>query len=91
VINSVFNPETVFINVMFLVVQLTVVALAVLMKYRIYIPLDSLQGLYIILIVIQVVTVLPMFMGGIPFLLILPVILCIRFYFSAKNNLKEYL
>lgn len=90
-INSVLNPEAVFINAMFLIVQLTVMALAVFMKYRIYTPLDSLQGLYIILIVIQVVTVLPMFIGGIPFLLILPVILCVKFYYSAKNNLKIYL
>lgn len=90
-INSAFNPETLYINVMFMVVQFTVIALAVLMKYRIYTPLDSLQGLYIILVVIQVVTVLPMFIGGIPFLLLLPVILCVKFYFAAKKNLKNYL
>ena len=91
VLNSLFNPETVFINSMFLIVQFTVLVLAVLMKYRIYTPLDSLQGLYIYLIVIQVVTVLPLFIGGIPLLSVLPLILCVRFYYSAKNNLKEYL
>ncbi len=91
VLNSLFNPETVFINSMFLIVQFTVLVLAILMKYRIYTPLDSLQGLYIILIVIQVVTVLPLFIGGIPLLSVLPLILCVRFYYSAKNNLKEYL
>lgn len=91
VLNSLFNPETVFINSMFLIVQFTVLVLAILMKYRIYTPLDSLQGLYIYLIVIQVVTVLPLFIGGIPLLSVLPLILCVRFYYSAKNNLKEYL
>lgn len=76
---------------MFAVVQITVLVLAVLMKYKLYTPLDNMQGLYVYIIIIQVITVLPMFMGGIPFLLPLPLILCAKYYSAAKTNLKYYL
>jgi len=89
-VNTFINPEVFIINLMFALVQVTVLVLAVLMKYKMYSPLDNLQGLYIYIIIIQVITVLPMFMGGIPFLLPLPLILCARYYGAAKNNLKFY-
>jgi hypothetical protein len=90
-INTLFNPEVIIINLMFVVVQITVLTLAVLMKYKLYTPLDNMQGLYVYIIIIQVITVLPMFMGGIPFLLPLPLILCAKYYSAAKNNLIYYL
>lgn len=90
-LNSFLNPEVIVINVVFVFVQITILILSVLLKYKMYTPLDNLQGLYLYLIVIQVLTALPMFMGGIPFLLPLPLILCAVFYRAAKNNLKLYL
>lgn len=90
-LNSFFNPEVFIINVIFVFVQITILVLSVLLKYKMYSPLDNLQGLYIYLILIQVLTVMPMFMGGIPFLLPLPLILCVVFYRRAANNLKTYL
>jgi hypothetical protein len=91
VINSIINPEVFFINMIFVIVQLTILILAVLMKYKMYSPLDYLKGLYLYLIIIQTLTALPMFMGGIPFLLPLPLILCFKYYKEAKHNLNYYL
>jgi hypothetical protein len=91
IINSIINPEVFYINMIFFIVQLTILILAVLMKYKMYSPLDYLKGIYLYLIIIQTLTALPLFMGGIPFLLPMPLILCFKYYKEAKNNLNYYL
>jgi hypothetical protein len=91
IINSIFNPALIIFNIIFLLVQITVLMLAILFKYRLYTPGDMLHGNEIYLVFIQVLTILPFIMGGIPFLLPLPLFLCIKYYRDAKNNLKNYL
>ncbi|MFA5403657.1 MAG: hypothetical protein WC358_01865 [Ignavibacteria bacterium] len=90
-INSIFNPNLIIFNLIFFIVQMTVLALTIFFKYKIYVPRDTLPGNSIFLIVIQVCTILPFIIGGIPFLLPLPLFLCFKYYFSAKENLKLYL
>jgi len=91
IINSVSNPHFIFFNITFLFVQLSVLVLTILFKYKMYSPMELLPGNNIILVIIQVATILPFFMGGIPFLLPLPLFLCFKYYRSAKENLKIYL
>lgn len=90
-INTLSNPSFLIINAAFLFVQSTILALGILFKYKIFEPGCKLPGNEIYLAVIQALTVLPFIMGGIPFLLPLPFFLCIKYYFSASDNLKEYL
>ncbi|MDD5361741.1 MAG: hypothetical protein PHN88_06385 [Ignavibacteria bacterium] len=91
IINSIFNPALIIFNIVFLVVQITVLTLAILFKYRLYTPGDMLHGNEIYLVFIQVFTILPFIMGGIPFLLPLPLFLCVKYYREAENNLNDYL
>lgn len=91
VINSIFNPNLIIFNFVFFIVQLTVLALTVFFKYKIYFPREIIPGNTIYLVVIQVCTVLPFVIGSIPFLLPLPLFLCFKYYFSAKQNLKLFL
>lgn len=90
-INSIFNPNLVIFNMIFFVVQVTVLALTILFKYKIYVPHDMLPGNSIFLIIIQVCTLLSFIINGVPFLLPFPLMLCLKYYFSAKENLKYYL
>jgi hypothetical protein len=90
-INSVFNPHFIFFNVVFLLVQISVLALTILFKYKMYTPREMLPGNNFILIIIQATTILPFFTGGIPFLLPLPFFMCFKYYSSAKENLNYYL
>jgi hypothetical protein len=91
IVNSVFNPNLILFNIIFFIVQITVLSLAIFFKYKIYAPRDILPGNSMFLIVIQVCTILPFIIGSIPFLLPLPLFLCFKYYFSAKENLKFYL
>ena len=90
-INSIFNPNLLIFNILFFIVQVTVLALTVFFKYKIYVPCDMLPGNSMFLVLIQVCTILPFLLNGIPFLLPLPFILSLKYYFSAKENLKYYL
>lgn len=90
-LNSIFNPNLLIFNLIFFIVQVTVLILAVFFKYKIYVPRDMLPGNSMFLVIIQVCTILPFIIGSIPFLLPLPLILSIKYYFSAKKNLKFYL
>jgi|WetSurMetagenome_2_1015567.scaffolds.fasta_scaffold03443_5 hypothetical protein len=90
-VNSIFNPNLIIFNLVFLIVQITVLSLTIFFKYKIYAPRDMLPGNSIFLVIIQVCTILPFIIGSIPFLLPLPLFLCFKYYFSAKENLKFYL
>jgi hypothetical protein len=90
-VNFIFNPNLLVFNIIFFIVQVTVLALTVFFKYKIYVPRDMLPGNSMFLVFIQVCTILPFVIGGIPFLLPLPLILNFKYYFSAKKNLKYYL
>jgi len=91
IINSIYNPHFIYFNIIFFLVQISVLILTILFKYKMYSPGDMLSGNNIYLTFIQVITILPFFMGGIPFLLPLPLFLCFKYYHSAKENLKFYL
>jgi len=90
-VNSMFNPNLLIFNLIFFIVQVTVLMLTVFFKYKIYVPRDMLPGNSMFLVIIQVCTILPFIIGSIPFLLPLPLILSFKYYFSAKENLKFYL
>ena len=83
IINSYFNPEMAWINLIFLIVELSLLVFAILLKYSTYSPNDKLSGNNILISFACVGTL-------IPFLLPIPLIMSIRNYGRAVNNLNSY-
>jgi hypothetical protein len=83
VINSIFHPGMIFINLAFLLLQLILLALAIVMKYATYEPGADLRGNSLLLGISS-------FMILIPFLFLIPMLLAIRKYGRACQNLKSY-
>ncbi|HEY5368012.1 MAG TPA: hypothetical protein VIJ75_03395 [Hanamia sp.] len=84
VINSIFNPTLILVNAIFLLVQITIIVFAILLKYTTYLPNENLKGNTII---ISMVTIGAL----IPFLLPIPAIMCFRNYNRSIKNLKHYI
>jgi hypothetical protein len=83
IVNSIFNPEMILINVAFLFIQITILIFAILLKYTTYSPNESLKGNTILLSSVSIGAL-------IPFLLPIPIIMCFRNYGKAVRNLKSY-
>jgi hypothetical protein len=81
---AVFNPDTAWVALLFLLMSSINVCFFILSKYALYTPNSKLTAN-------QVLVSLALFSILIPFLLPLPLIMCIRNYFKAKNNLNYYL
>lgn len=83
IINSIFNPGLILVNLVFLFVQFTVIIFAILLKYTTYSPNENLTG--------NVILVSAVTIGAlIPFLLPIPLIMCFRNYGKSVKNLKNY-
>ena len=83
IVNSIFNPGMILINIAFLLVQITLLIFAILLKYTTYTPNENLKGNSILLATASLGTF-------IPFLLPIPIIMCFRNYGKAVRNLKFY-
>lgn len=83
VVNSIFNPGLILVNLVFLLVQFTVIIFAILLKYTTYSPNENLTG--------NVILVSAVTIGAlIPFLLPIPLIICFRNYSKSVKNLNNY-
>jgi hypothetical protein len=83
VVNSIFNPDLLLINLIFLLVQITVLIFSILLKYTTYIPNENLKGNTILLSTVTIGAL-------IPFLLPIPIIMCFRNYGRSVKNLNHY-
>lgn len=82
-INSIIHPGIIWINILFVSLQLLFLIFAILLKYAVYSPNDNLSQNSILFFFA--------FLGSIiPFLLPLPLIMNIRNYKKAKANLNHY-
>lgn len=83
-VNSIFNPNLIIVNGLFLLIQITTFIFAILLKYATYTPNESLKGNTILLSIVALGSL-------IPYLLPIPVFMCFRNYGRSVNNLKHYL
>ena len=83
IINSVFNPDAILINLIFVLIQIMFLWFAILIKYSVYSPNDNLTQN-------TVLVNFALFGSVIPFLLPVPIIMNIRNYKKAVSNLNFY-
>jgi hypothetical protein len=83
-INTIFNFEYWAVNLLFIPVQLSLLCLAICLKYSAYQPAKSSAGNSIIFAFVSLGSV-------IPFLLPVPLVMALIYYGKAKNNLNNYL
>ena len=84
IINTVFNSEFFLINIMFLLIQMSLLCFAICLKYSSYRPDKTQTENQILLTVVSLFAVLP-------YLLPVPAILSAIYFYKADNNLKNYL
>lgn len=84
IINSCIHPELAWVNLVFVLMQLSLLLFAILLKYSMYEPNQALTGNNVILSVVSIGSALP-------FLLPLPWLMSVRSYGKAINNLNQYL
>ncbi len=83
-INTIFNPGYLLINLLFVPVQVALVCFAIGLKYSSYRPNTMQTGNNILLTIIA-------FLVALPYLLPLPAVLSLVYFYKARNNLKYYL
>jgi hypothetical protein len=83
ILNSIFNPEFILINIIFLLIQITILIFAILLKYTTYTPNENLKGNTVVLSMVSIGSL-------IPFLFPIPLIMCFRNYSKAIKNLNFY-
>lgn len=84
VINTIYNFDYLFINLLFLPVQLALLCFAICFKYTLYQPNISLKANSIVLSLVSMCSLMP-------FLLPIPLVMAIFYYQKAKKNLYYYL
>jgi hypothetical protein len=82
-LNAFFYPDFIIINILFLFLQASLLCFAICYKYTHYDPRTTDGG--------SIITGLISLSGIVPFLLPLPAIMCISYYFRAIHTLKTYL
>jgi hypothetical protein len=83
ILNSIFNHDFIEINVLFLLMQFSLVIFAINAKYSSYIPAQQNIASNISVAIISIASI-------VPYLLPLPVIFAIVYYNKAIQNLKKY-
>jgi len=83
ILNSIFNPGFILINIIFLLIQITILIFAILLKYTTYSPNETLKGNTLLLSMVSIGSL-------IPFVLPIPLIMCFRNYSKAIKNLNFY-
>ena len=84
IVNTLFNHDSIVINLLFIPAQLSVVFFAVCFKYSSYMPGKITPGNNIPLAIVSMGSALP-------YLLPVPAILSFLYFNRAKHNLKKYL
>jgi hypothetical protein len=84
IINSFFNPDFLIINVLFILIQISLLAFAICFKYNSYSPNKIKIGNNLPLAIVSMGSALPHFLP-------VPTILFIVYFYKAENNLKQYL
>jgi hypothetical protein len=83
ILNSIFNHDFIEINVLFLLVQFSLIIFAINAKYSSYIPAQQNLASNISVAIISIASI-------VPYLLPLPVIFAVVYYNKAIQNLKKY-
>jgi hypothetical protein len=83
IINTIFNSNFLLLNIFFILSQAALLFFAVCYKYSNYIPNKFLYLNNFIVILVSLFGLIPVFLP-------VPVIIGIRYYFNARNNLKQY-
>lgn len=83
IVNSVFNPDFILINVAFLLIQITILIFSILLKYTTYMPNENLKGNTVLLSAVTIGSLIPFFLP-------IPLIMCFRNYSKAIKNLNFY-
>lgn len=84
VINTIFHPEHWIVNIFFLLVQLSLLAFAIINKYRCYEPNKNLDSNSVILSILSIGSIVPFFLP-------VPLIMSVVYFSRAINNLKRFL
>jgi hypothetical protein len=84
IINTIFNPEHWIVNIFFSLVQLSLIAFAIINKYRCYEPNKNLDSNSVILSVLSIGSIAPFFLP-------VPLIMSVVYFPRAINNLKRFL
>ena len=84
VINTIFNPEHWIVDILFLLVQLSLLAFAIINKYRCYEPNKNLDSNSVILSILSIGSIVPFFLP-------VPLIMSVVYFPRAINNLKRFL
>lgn len=82
-VNTLFNPDFLDINLLFLLVQLSLLIFAINAKYASYVPAQQNLASNITVAIISISSI-------IPYLLPLPLIFAISYYQKAIQNLNSY-
>lgn len=84
VINTIFNPEFLLVNLLFTPLQLSLLCYSIFLKYSNYQPNRNPIGNSILLSLVSLGAILPYFLP-------IPVLLSVLTYRKAINNLKNFL
>ena len=83
-INIILNPDFLLLDLLFIPMQISVLWFAIFFKYSVYKPDNTLTGNSIMLSLILVSSALP-------YLLPVPAILSLVYFYKGKKNLNQYL
>ena len=83
-VNTICHVEYLFVNLLFIPTQLALLYFGITLKYASYRPNKSHHGNQIPLAIVSMCSVLP-------YLIPIPAILSIVYFYKAKDNLKKYL
>jgi hypothetical protein len=83
ILNACFVEDFWWINLLVLALQVTLICFAICYKYSVYRPKTSDNG--------SILFGLVAFSGIVPVLLPVPAIMCMSYYFRARQNLNDYL
>ena len=84
IINTIFNSEFLLINILFLLIQISLLCFAICLKYSSYKPNKNQIENNILLTIVSL-------SAALPYLLPVPAILSIVYFYKSENNLKQYL
>lgn len=83
-VNTIFNTEYLVINILFLLIQISLLCFSICFKYSGYKPNENPIANNIILSMVSLFTI-------VPYLLPIPMVMAFIYYKRAKSNLKNYL
>jgi hypothetical protein len=84
IINTIFNNEFLFINILFVVTQIFLLCFTICFKYSSYRPTKNLIGNSIAIAIIS-------FCSALPYFFPIPAIFSFFYFDKAKKNLNQYL